>query len=228
MQLSLPIVGRLANANNPNSFANKLRARRFRQFEEWIAPVPRPMRMLDVGGTNTFWKLRGWAGRADIEIITLNPAAEEQRYENIRPLAGDATNLDQFGDRSFDVVFSNSVIEHLFTFERQRLMAAEVQRVGKCFWIQSPNYWFPLEPHFQVPGWQWLPVDVRVSMIRRWKCGSHGPCADAAAAREVVEEVRLLTKRELKELFPTATLLPERFCGLVKSWNVVQRFRPTP
>jgi hypothetical protein len=221
MQLSLPLFRRLANADDPNSFANKLRAERFRQFENWLAPLPRPLRILDLGGTNEYWALRGWAGRSDIQIVAVNPEAEEQRYDNIRMLAGDATNLEEFGDRSFDVIFSNSVIEHLFTLENQRRMASEVQRVGKCYWIQSPNFWFPLEPHFDVPGWHWMPVSLRVTLIRRWKFGTMGPCADPEGARKMIEEVRLLTKAELREIFPGATLHPQRFCGLVKSWNVI-------
>lgn len=91
----------------------------------------------------------------------MNLAVEEQRHEDVQPLAGDATDLREFGDSSFDVVFSNSVIEHLFTFENQRRMAREVQRVGKAFWVQTPNFWFPMEPHFHVPGWQWMPRDTR-------------------------------------------------------------------
>jgi len=221
MQLSLPFFRRLANAEDPNSFANKLRAERFRQFEKWLAPLPRPLRILDLGGTNEYWELRGWAGRDDIQIVAVNPEAEEQRYDNIQMLSGEATNLEEFADRSFDVVFSNSVIEHLFTFENQRRMASEVQRVGKCFWVQSPNFWFPLEPHFDVPGWHWMPVNLRVALIKRWKFGTMGPCTDPKRAREVVEEVRLLTKGELQEIFPGATMVPQRFIGLVKSWNVV-------
>jgi Methyltransferase domain len=222
VQLSLSILRRLADADNPNSFASRLRAKRFRQFEQWIAPLPRPLQILDLGGTNAYWERNGWASRADTHIVTLNPEAEEHRYQNIEPLVGDAMNLERFGDQSFDVVFSNSVIEHLFTFENQRHWASEVQRIGKCFWVQSPNYWFPMEPHFDVPGWQWLPLDLRVAMIQRWKCGSSGPCADPVHAREIVEEVRLLSKRELKKIFPGAALLPQRFCGLVKSWNVIR------
>ena len=224
MEFSIPIIRRAADSDDPNSYANKLRAKRFRQFQDWIAPLPRPVRMLDVGGTNVFWELRGWAGNTDFQIVTLNVEAEDQRYANIQPIAGDATNLQQFGDCSFDVVFSNSVIEHLFTFENQRRMASEVQRVGKRYWVQSPNYWFPMEPHFQIPGWQWMPVGLRVAMLRRWRCGWRGPLPDPVVARNLVDEVQLLTKRQLRVLFPGATLLPERFCGLIKSWSVVSEF----
>jgi hypothetical protein len=226
MEISIPSLRGLADSENPNSFANRFRAVRFRRFEELVAPLPRPLRILDVGGEIAFWENRGWAGRDDIQIFSLNLVPEEQRHENIKPIPGDATNLGQFGDGSFDVAFSNSVIEHLFTFENQRRMASEMQRVGKAFWVQTPNFWFPMEPHFHVPGWQWMPVGLRVSMIRRWRCGWRGPCPDPDGARKLVEELRLLSESELKAIFPGATLIPERFCGLVKSWIAIGGFPP--
>ena len=224
MEFSMPNLRWLADDENPKSFSNKLRARRFRLFETLVASMPRPLRILDVGGTNDFWEQRGWAGRTDVEIFSLNLIPEQQRHENIKPIGGDATNLTQFDDRSFDVAFSNSVIEHLFTFDNQRRMAAESQRVGKAFWVQTPNFWFPMEPHFQVPGWQWMPLQLRTGIIRRWRCGWRGPCADLASARTTVEEVRLLSRSELKKIFPGAILVPERFCGLIKSWIAIGGF----
>ena len=218
------MLRRLADSYEPTSFANKLRARRFRQFETLAARLPRPLRLLDVGGTNAFWENRGWHERTDVEILTLNIFAEKQRHANIKPYTGDATSLAQFGDRSIDVVFSNSVIEHLFTFENQRRMAGEIQRVGKAFWVQTPNYWFPIEPHFHFVGWQWLPLAVRASILRRWTCGWRGPCRDPIGARRLVEEIRLLTRKELRGLFPRANIVAERFYGLVKSWIAVGGF----
>ena len=214
----------LADSENPNSFANKLRAARFRRFETLVATLPRPLRILDVGGETAFWENRGWAGRDDVRIFSLNLVPEEQRHENIKPVAGDATNLAEFADGSFDVAFSNSVIEHLFTFENQRRMASEMRRVGRAFWMQTPNFWFPMEPHFHVPGWQWMPLGLRVAMIRRWRCGWRGPCPDPAGARKLVEELRLLRESEIRSIFPGATLIAERFCGLVKSWIAIGGF----
>lgn len=223
-EISIPLLRRLASGPDPNSLSNRMRTARFRRFEALVAPLPRPLRILDVGGENAFWENRGWAGRTDVQIFSLNLVPEEQRYDNIKPIAGDATNLAQFGDGSFDVAFSNSVIEHLFTYENQRRMASEIQRVGRAFWVQTPNFWFPIEPHFHVPGWQWMPLRARIAMLRRWRCGWRGPCPDPVKARELVEELRLLRPGELQEMFPAATLIPERFCGLVKSWVVVGGF----
>jgi len=177
-----------------------------------------------VGGTNEFWEQRRWAGRSDVQIYSMNLVAEQQVHENIHPIVGDATNLSEHDDGSFDVVFSNSVIEHLFTFENQQKMASEVERVGKAFWVQTPNFWFPIEPHFHVPGWQWMPLPARVAMIRRWRCGWRVPCEEKEPARRLVEEVRLLTRSELKRIFPNARIVPERVGPLVKSWIAIGGF----
>jgi hypothetical protein len=224
MQILNHIVRRLADSERPSSLANRLRTKRFKQFEALVAPLPRPLRILDVGGEVAFWENRGWATRSDIQIFSLNLVAQERKHDNIHPVVGDATNLSEFDNGSFDVAFSNSVIEHLFNWENQRRMAAEIQRVGKAFWVQTPNFWFPMEPHFHVPGWQWMPLQVRLFAIRRWRCGWRGPCPDPQKAREVIEELRLLKQSDLLDMFPGATLIPERFCGLVKSWTVVGGF----
>lgn len=227
MNSSVPMMRRLADSEESTSFANKLRARRFSKFESLAAALPRPLRVLDVGGTNAFWINRGWHRYTDVEILTLNLVAEKKVHPNIEPLVGDATSLKQFGDRSIDIVFSNSVIEHLFTFDNQRRMASEIQRVGKAFWVQTPNFWFPFEPHFHFVGWQWLPLPVRVSILRKRACGWRGPCPDLSTARSQVEEIRLLSRRELQMLFPGAAIIAERFGGLVKSWTVVAGFNQT-
>lgn len=224
MEFSTSFFRRLADSDNAQSFANGLRSRRFRKFEGMVATLARPLSILDVGGTAAFWELRGWAGRTDVQIVTLNLRIEKSRHANIHSESGNATDLSGFAEGSFDVVFSNSVIEHLFTLENQRRMAAEVRRVGKTYWVQTPNYWFPMEPHFHVPGWQWMPLELRVSIIRRQRCGWRGPCSDPRAARELVREVRLMTRSELQTIFPGATVSPERFGGLVKSWIVTGGF----
>ncbi|RMG20481.1 MAG: class I SAM-dependent methyltransferase [Deltaproteobacteria bacterium] len=206
----------LADVSDPRSLANRFRARRFRRFAE-LLPSGRPLSLLVVGGTVEFWRQRGWLRRPDLHIVVygMDPGGEAEG--NLEVVEGDATCLP-YPDGAFDVVFSNSVIEHLAERARQRQMAREVMRVGKAYWVQTPNYWFPVEPHFLVPGWQWLPEAVRVELLRRLRLGRRGPYADRQAARESVREIRLLTRRELADLFPGAALWPERLFGLVKSW----------
>jgi ubiquinone/menaquinone biosynthesis C-methylase UbiE len=129
---SIPEIRQLADVSNPNSLSNRMRFWRFQLFESLVATLPRPLRILDVGGTNLSWENRGWVNRDDIQIVTLNLQADPKPFSNIESVIGDATDLSQFADASFDIVFSNSVIEHLFTLENQRRMAAEVRRVGKA------------------------------------------------------------------------------------------------
>jgi hypothetical protein len=136
----------------------------------------------------------------------------------VEPTVGDAASLAAFSDGEFDIAFSNSVIEHLYTLERQQAMALEVRRVARAYWIQTPNFWFPMEPHFLVPGWQWLPEDARVAVRRRRGVGWMGRCADPSVARDVIREVRLLRRRELSRMFPDGEIVAEHFGGLVKSW----------
>jgi hypothetical protein len=215
---------RAADDANPRSIANRLRSRRFDRFEKLVGALPRPLRILDVGGTTAFWEQRGWAGRDDIQIVTVNLEAEPPRYANIESRAGDAADLSEFPDGSFDVVFSNSVIEHLFTLENQRKMAREVARLGNAYWVQTPNYWFPVEPHFLFPAWQWLPVGARAWLLQRRRWGWIGPERNRDRALERVREIRLMKRGELRRLFPGGRIWPERVLGLTKSWVVTKGF----
>ena len=220
------LLRRLAEAETEGSFSNTGRTRRFQAFAKLVEELPerrsRPVRILDIGGTNTFWEQRGWAGREDVEIVLVNVAPQARVHANIDPRVGDATDLGAFPDRSFDVVFSNSVIEHLETFERQAAMAAEVRRLAARYWVQTPNFWFPLEPHFLTPAWHWLPVGLRVALLRRRRWGWRGPCPDVDEARALVREVRLMRGGELRDLFAGATIRTERIGPFVKSFVAVR------
>jgi len=223
---------RLANVHDARSFSNSRRTRRFEAFAGLVDDLQRqssrPLRILDIGGRSSFWEQRGWSARQDIRIVIVNLEAELAKeetgrpaYDNIEMRAGDATDLSAFPDQSFDIVFSNSVIEHLETFERQSAMASEVRRLAPQYWIQTPNFWFPVEPHFLTPFWHWLPVNVRVALLRRHRWGWCGPCADLDEARSLVLEHRLMRATELRGLFPGATLTRERIGPFVKSFVAV-------
>ncbi|HWP40401.1 MAG TPA: class I SAM-dependent methyltransferase [Tepidisphaeraceae bacterium] len=211
----------LGDWNNPRSLGNRLRNRRFALWERLVAHLPRPLRIIDLGGTVAYWEMRGWAGRREYQITLVNLHACQSRYDNIHPQVGDATNLFAYADRSFDIAFSNSVIEHVGGIDAQRRMACEVRRVARGYWVQTPNYWFPIEPHFLFPGWQWLPRQARIALIQRRAFGWNGRCSGRQMAERVVDNANLLSRHELGRLFPDARLLPECFMGLVKSWIAV-------
>ena len=104
-------------------------------------------------------------------------------------------------------------------------MAAEIRRVASdAYSVQTPNFWFPIEPHFLVPAWHWLPERARVAILRRRGVGWAGRCPDAAFARRIVDEHRLMRRGELARLFPDAEIVGEPFGGLIKSWTAVGTF----
>lgn len=223
----MSVLENMADVQNPASFSNRMRTRRFAKFEGLCKPLTRPIRIIDIGGTEEFWKQRGWAGREDVRITLINLFQERTASANIESVVGDATNLKGYADKLFDVAFSNSVIEHLFTWENQQAMAREVQRVAKAHWVQTPNYWFPMEPHFHVPGWQWMPEGMRAKWLVKRGCGHRSKAKTMEEALEAVREVRLLSGREFRKLFPNSTIWAERFGGLVKSWVAYGGF-PAP
>ena len=83
------------------------------------------------------------------------------KHQNFKSIKGDATNLSNFKDNQFDIVFSNSLIEHLYTYENMKLMANETMRVGKKFFVQTPNKYFPIEPHYFFPFFQFMPYKMK-------------------------------------------------------------------
>ena len=142
-------------------------------------------------------------------------------------LAGDATAMPQYGDGEFDVVYSNSVIEHLFTADNQAAMAREVRRVGRAYWVQTPNHWFPVEPHFHAVGWQYLPRPLRVRICCWRGTARRTTIKSREHAESLVNEVRLLGGREMRRLFPDGRVLREPLGGLTKSWVAVGGFPGT-
>ena len=208
---------RLADNRRANSLANRFRRRRFRFFESLLEPLPTPVRILDVGGTEAFWRHMGALNDARFEVTLLNLTRDHAGVRGMDAVTGDARDLSRFGDDEFDVVFSNSVIEHLAEQAEQRRMAAEVRRVGTRYFVQTPNRYFPIEPHFLFPGFQFLPVSARVALVRRFALGYHDAMPDPDAARRAVSEIRLLDARELRELFPGARIYRERVVAMTKS-----------
>lgn len=130
-------------------------------------------------------------------------------------------NMNEFDNGSFDVVFSNSVIEHVGKYKEQENMAKEIQRVGRCFFLQTPNYWFPLEPHFLFIGFQFLPVKIRAYLLQRFCLGWCTKVTDYDEAIAIVKSIRLLRKRELEKLFPGATIIREKLFCFTKSFMIM-------
>jgi hypothetical protein len=139
-------------------------------------------------------------------------------------MVGDATRLP-FADASFDIVFSNSAIEHVGGPAEQRRMLAEMARVARGgLFLQTPCRWFPVEPHFHFPFFGVLPEATRVWLVQRLDLGHGGRMPDRASAQSRIDGVQLLRRRQLVSYAPTsADLRYERFAGWPKSYMLIAR-----
>ena len=152
----------------------------------------------------------------NVEITILNLDAEESRDENLIVRPGNACSTG-LPDMSFDVVHSNSVIEHVGDGAAMKAMAGEVSRLAPSYFVQTPNYWFPVEPHYKLPLVQYLPYSAQAVVID--KLGANqtkfGPVL--VDPRDLVKQTRLIGARQMRQLFPDARLWRERLFGLTKS-----------
>jgi len=208
---------KLADNRDPHSLASRMRAKRHEMFASLLDGLPRPLRILDVGGTKAVWESMGLTDRPDVQITILNLALEKSDYSNVRSTTGDARDMRQFSDGDFDVVYSNSVIEHVGDGEHMIRMASEIRRVGKRYFVQTPNRYFPIEPHFLFPMFQFLPIPLRVLLLQNFSLGWISRESDRQRAEEAVRSVNLLSRAELQGLFPDGTMVEERLFGLTKS-----------
>lgn len=119
-------------------------------------------------------------------------------------------------------MFSNSVIEHLGHYEDQKRFAAEIRRVGKSYWVQTLNRWFPVEPHLISPLIHYLPKRIQKRLIRWFTIWGLVTRPTNEQVSGFLSEVRLLTEREIRDLFPDAKIVVNRFLGFKKSLIAVK------
>ena len=214
-------VRKLADCKRPESISNHFRRKRFLLFKSYLDTIPRPAKILDIGGTLNFWDMMEFDDEKDIEIWLLNITSKPIVSPLFKSIVGDATDLSRFDNESFDIVFSNSVIEHVGSIDDQKRMAEEIQRVGKSYYVQTPNRFFPIEPHFLFPFFQFLPLSLRYFLITHFPVARGKRVKDKQRAINWVNSIRLLTRNELKRLFPGAKVIEEKLFGFTKSFTLI-------
>jgi hypothetical protein len=212
------VIKGLADNSAQNSLATRMRRARFAMFESLLDRLEGPLEILDIGGTQEFWTLMSSLKQRDLKVTLLNIEHQAVTSSRFVSAVGDARAMPEYRNGQFDVVFSNSVIEHVGSYGNQRRMAQEVQRVGKHYWVQTPNKRFPLEPHFLFPFFQYLPAGLRAQMVHRFDVGWYKRIPSLEKAREEVDSIQLLTRRKFADLFPGATIHEEKLFGLTKSF----------
>lgn len=194
--------------------SNESRRRKLKAFYETFHPA-RHTRILDVGaeanpgGDSNLQFIDSYPWKDRISAVNLS----EGHISNIKTLyleidakVADACALP-WPDKHFDVVWSNAVIEHVGDFQKQKQMAAEIMRVGKAWFVATPNRWYPFEFHMRLPFVTWLPGNayLRIGRLMQY---SHVRKRYVFGVK--MEDLRLMTARELRECFPGSKIIKHR------------------
>lgn len=204
---------------------SRFRGRRFALVEAMIRDLLQrqpEVSILDAGGRSDYWKLLPPDLRARTLIVVLNLASELGRYHvespdlQISEQAGDACDMPQYAAGAFDIVHSNSVIEHVGSFRNMKRFADEVRRVGRGYYVQTPCLSFPIDPHYGMPFVHWLPDSTRLTLFQRYNVGYARKCSLDEAILQV-DHTRIIARSTLRSLFPDGEIKVERLALLSKS-----------
>ena len=184
-----------------------------------VFPLNPATRVLDVGGNPRIWATLPMEVRPHLTYLNM-PRAAEPDDDRACLVFGDGCLLP-FPDACFDIAFSNSVIEHVGGPAAQAQFAAEVRRVSRAYWVQTPNRRFPVEQHLLTPLIHWLPKAWQRALVPRvtvWGMLTKSTVDERRFYFEhYLNDVRLLSAPEFSGLFPDGQMIRERFCGWTKS-----------
>jgi hypothetical protein len=204
---------------NETSLAERLRRRRWALLQQYI-PNLENLRVVDLGGTAQWWDNAPVVPR---HVTVVNLYEADLGPPIVRRVEGNALQADELlKGEEFDLVFSNSLIEHLGGHTARRRFAEVVSALAPSYVIQTPYRYFVVEPHWMFPAFQFLPIAARSWVAPRWPLG-HTRGWDAEAAINEVMSVELLSVAEMRNYFPEAKILWERVAGLPKSMIAFKR-----
>jgi hypothetical protein len=203
----------LVDSSRSSSISDRFRAARFRRLRERFPDLDR-MRIVDLGGTASFWTS---APVRPEQVVLLNVSDQPSVDPWLASVVGDVCDPPgELDGMRFDLVFSNSVIEHVGGHHRRLQMAEVVRWLGARHWIQTPYRYFPVEPHWLFPGFQFLPTRLRAAAGARWPFTWSGAVPFDVSVAHVLD-VELLDATQLRHYFPESEIVFERVAGLPKS-----------
>jgi hypothetical protein len=200
---------------------NRFRRGRFRRFLQEVEVARtsgKLVKILDIGGTVAYWRsmVELWSN-SNLHVTVINLGLPIVDGELISTRPGDARSLVDLKDGSFDIIHSNSVIEHVGQWIDMVDMAREVRRIAPKYFVQTPNFWFPFEPHYRFFCFHYFPEVWRAKLLLKNRLGFRGPFSDLSAAMQDIQSVRLLDIDQIRQLFPDAAISKEKFLGITKS-----------
>lgn len=204
--------------DSPASLGARARQRRWQIFMS-IFPDFENMAVVDLGGTVDTW-LRAPVRPKHVTVLNLFEPGDSSD-QGIDTAVGDACQArevlrSQGKPVSYDLAFSNSLIEHVGGHAQRQELASEVHALAEKHWVQTPNRVFPIEPHWLFPGMQFLPYSARVQIALRWPL-THTRPPDVQTAREEIMWTELLGRSQLRAYFPHSRIHDEKLGPWAKS-----------
>jgi hypothetical protein len=184
---------------------------RFQLFMSEMRPT-QESRLIDVGVTDTEWRSgnfieANYPWPSQITAVSIDPVPTFQRHHpDVNVVIADGKNLP-FPYHSFEIGFSNAVIEHVGSRDEQRKLVAEMLRTCQRVFIATPNARFPVDPHTLLPFAHWLPTRIWHRVLR---VAGQESWAD-------LNRLNPLDARALRALFPPSTpvrIVRQRLLGL--------------
>jgi hypothetical protein len=226
------LVKYFINYEEEKGLAFRFRQKRSLLFKKFIADnfdKDTPIRIIDLGGTEVFWQSIGLdfmrENKITVDILNVD-YVPVQNTEFFRSFAGDACTFQS--EELYDVCFSNSVIEHVGGIERIISFSETSRKIARTYFIQTPNFYFPIEPHFLFPGFHWLPAWVRVKLISWFSIGHFPKAKDHLEAIRIIESCNLLTPRVFSSLYFDAEIKREIVLGMSKSLIAIRNNKAQP
>lgn len=229
MSLSRKITKYITDYGNGESLGSRLRVKRITPLLDMIRTVFKDkgyVEIIDIGGTRTYWQVvtPEFLEKHKVHITIVNLPGDDLP-EDKGPFSyreGDGCDLAEYEDQVFDIAHSNSVIEHVGNWSQVQSFASELKRVSKHYFVQTPNFWFPIEPHCMTPFFHWLPKAARMWLVAHFELGHWSRAGSKEEAREIVDSARLIKRTTFSSLFPDAQIQTEWFWLLPKSLMAIK------
>ena len=217
-----------------HNLANRYRQKRMRRFLDLVRlPPDRALENSSIWGEcpTIGMPYRVFMAESEVQITVVNLGDREFDDQNLKVRQGDACALSQFADGSFDIVHSSSVIEHVGGWENMQSMAAEVRRLAPAYFVQTPNYWFPIEPHCELP---FVSFHAEADPFANSRCGlaraqhrTHRGTTDAqTVSGPAINAERFAGLTKLLDCGEAMTSVP-RFSVIVPVYNRASTVLPT-
>jgi hypothetical protein len=230
VSITRSLAKHITNYTNQESLGSRLRAKRIIPLLRVIEKLSEEydtVNIIDIGGTEEYWGIvpSGFLETRNVKITIVNLPGNPlpENHDLFTFIHSDGCNLDKFENDSFHIAHSNSVIEHVGDWSRMTQFANELKRVSQKYYVQTPSFWFPIEPHCMTPFFHWLPKPLRVRLVMRYALGHWSKAASVEEATKIVDSARLLNRKKFRSLFSNSQILTERLFFMPKSFVAIRK-----